>query len=91
MRDFFQLDEFMISQDMEERKKKGDNSDREAYNITIGKYVTDKVMLRYTHGINHDRHRYSVRYDFDDRFSAVVGHSTEHNNNWIGIESRIRF
>ena len=91
MRDFLQLDELMISQDMEERKKKGDNQDKEAYNITIGKYITDKIMLRYTHGINHDRHRYSIRYDFDDRFSVVAGHNTEHNNNWIGIESRIRF
>ncbi len=91
MRDFFQLDEFMISQDMQERKKKGDNPQQEAYNITIGKYITEKVMLQYTHGINHDLHRYSVRYDFDDRFSALAGHRTDHNDFWIGFESRIRF
>lgn len=91
MRDLLQLDEFQISQDMSDWDKKGgDNRSQEAYNIQIGKYISDKVMLSYTQGINHPLRRYSIRYDFNDRFSAVIGRN-EDNNTWIGIESRISF
>jgi len=47
MRDLLQLDEFQISQDMSDWDKKGgDNRSQEAYNIQIGKYISDKVIAR---------------------------------------------
>lgn len=91
MRDLLQLDEFRISQDVTDREKKGrDNQLQEAYNIEVGKYLSDKVMISYTQGINHPLRRYSLRYDFNDRFSAILGRN-ENNHTWVGIESRISF
>lgn len=91
MRDLLQLDEFKISQDVTEGEKKGrDNQLQEAYNIELGKYISDKVMISYTQGINHPLRRYSVRYDFNDRFSAILGRN-ENNHTWVGFESRISF
>lgn len=92
MRDLLQLDEFRISQDMTGglEKKGHDNQLQEAYNIEIGKYISDKVMISYTQGINHPLRRYSLRYDFNDRFSAILGRN-ENNHTWVGIESRISF
>ena len=92
MRDLLQLDEFRISQDVTDglEKKGRDNQLQEAYNIEIGKYISDKVMISYTQGINHPLRRYSLRYDFNDRFSAILGRN-ENNHTWVGIESRISF
>ena len=74
-----------------EKSEKGeDKSTIEAYNIQIGKYIDDKVMLRYTQGINEDVRRYGVRYDFNDRFSAFVMRD-EKDSNWFGFEARIKF
>lgn len=92
MRDILQLDEFRITQDVEAtREQKGrDNPLQEAYNIEVGKYLSDKVMISYTQGINHPLRRYSLRYEFDDRFSAIIGRN-ENNHTWVGFESRISF
>lgn len=91
MRELLQLDEFKISQDVTDGEKKGrDNQLQEAYNIELGKYLSDKVMISYTQGINHPLRRYSLRYDFNDRFSAILGRN-ENNHTWVGIESRISF
>ncbi len=91
IRDLLQLDEFTFSTGTFEKREKGeDKSTIEAYNIQIGKYVTDKVMLRYTQGINEDVRRFGVRYDFNDRFSAFAMRD-EKNSNWFGVEARLKF
>ena len=91
LRDLLQLDELTFSTGSFEKREKGeDKSTIEAYNIQIGKYVGDKVMLRYTQGINEDVRRFGVRYDFTDRFSAFAMRD-EKNSNWFGFEARIKF
>lgn len=91
IRDLLQLDELTLSTGTFEKGEKGaDNSTIEAYNVQIGKYVSDKVMLRYTQSLSEDLRRYGVRYDFTDRFSAFVMHD-EKNRNWFGFEARISF
>jgi translocation and assembly module TamB len=91
IRDLLQLDEFTLSTGTFEKGEKGaDKSTIEAYNVQIGKYVTDKVMLRYTQSLTEDMRRYGVRYDFTDRFSAFAMHD-EKNRNWFGFEARISF
>ena len=43
------------------------------FNISIGKYVTDKLMLRYTQGINGDKiTRYGIQYDLNDNIGLTV-------------------
>ena len=88
MRTFLNLDLLTITQENAENRR--DNSHFSGYNIKIGKYISDKVMLEYTHGINQHLERFFVRYDFNDRFSAFVGRR-EGNDNFIGFESRISF
>lgn len=91
IRDLLQLDEFTLSTGSFEKDRKGeDNSTIEAYNIEMGKYITDKIMLRYTQGINADVQRYGVRYDFNDRVGAFIMHD-ERGSNWFGIQARLRF
>ena len=91
IRDLLQLDELTFSTGTFEKGEKGaDKQAIEAYNIQIGKYVTDKVMLRYTQSLSEDLRRYGVRYDFTDRFSAFVLRD-EKNHNWFGLEARFSF
>lgn len=91
IRDLLQLDELTLSTGtFEKREKGGDKSTIEAYNVQIGKYVTDKVMLRYTQSLTEDMRRYGVRYDFTDRFSIFAARD-EKNSNWFGFEARIKF
>ena len=91
IRDLLQLDEFTLSTGSFEKREKGeDKSTFEAYNIQVGKYIGDKVMLRYTQGLNADVRRFGVRYDFTDRFSAFAMRD-EKNSNWFGFEARIKF
>lgn len=91
MREFLRLDEFLIVQDLSDLgKEREDRRLLGAYNVQIGKYISDKVLLRYTQGVNHSLSRFSVRYDFNDRFSVVFSHSND-NDTRIGFESRISF
>lgn len=91
VRNFLMLDELVISQDeFRKSKKEGDNESAEGYNVKIGKYITDKIMLEYTHGINQDINRFTVRYDFDDRLSVFAGRR-EGGNNVVGFEGRFSF
>ena len=91
IRNLLQLDELTLSTGTFEKREKGeDKSTIEAYNVQIGKYVTDKVMLRYTQSLTEDLRRYGVRYDFTDRFSMFVARD-EKNSNWFGFEARIKF
>jgi translocation and assembly module TamB len=91
VRNFLTLDELVIVQDdFKKSKKMGDNTVREGYNVKLGKYISDKVMLEYTQGINQNINRFLVRYEFDDRLSVFAGRR-EGGNNIVGFEGRFRF
>lgn len=89
------LDKFMVSRGSgsafenmssttEERK------DENEFNISLGKYVTDKIMLRYTQGINGDKiTRYGIQYDINDNIGLTV--EREKNEFIFGIEARYNF
>ncbi|WP_295162932.1 translocation/assembly module TamB domain-containing protein [Selenomonas sp. F0473] len=61
------------------------------YNVEIGKYLSDRVLVRYVQGIGSaaDKHRYGVQYDFNDKFS--VSYDREGSDQLVGFEARIRF
>ena len=91
IRGFLKLDEFNLSTgSFRTGQKRGDKERLEAYNIEMGKYIGDKVMLHYTQGIDADLRRYGIRYDFTDRFGMFVGRD-ERNHDWVGFSARLNF
>lgn len=90
IRNFLNLDEFSVSRDWDS-KKNGDNFSKEGYNIEVGKYISEKVMLKYIQGVaGSTKRRYGVQYDFNDRISATVLHD-EYNAYRFGLEARFGF
>ena len=90
MRDMLKLDELTITQENAEHEGVRDNNGFAGYNVKLGKYVTDKIMIEYMRGINQDLNRVMVRYDFNDRFSIFAGRR-EDADTFVGLESRISF
>ncbi len=62
----------------------------EEFNISIGKYVTDKLMLKYTQGINGERvTRYGFQYDINDNLGFTV--EKEKREFIFSLEARYKF
>ncbi len=60
------------------------------FNIFVGKYITDKIMLRYTQGINGNHvKRYGLQYDFNDNLGLTV--EREENEYIFSLEARYKF
>ena len=67
-----------------------DTKDKSDYNIKIGKYVNDKLMLRYTHGFgNHKVDRYGIQYDFNDNLGLTI--EREGGDYVFSLEARYKF
>ena len=91
MRDALNLDEFSIGRDTSESgRKNSDNNAREVYNVEMGKYISDKVMIKYTQGIGTDIRRYGIQYDFNDHMSLTT-QRTQDNATVVGLEARFKF
>lgn len=91
MRDALNLDEFSIGRDTSESgRKNSDNNAREVYNVEMGKYISDKVMIKYTQGIGTDTRRYGIQYDFNDHMSLTT-QRTQDNATVVGLEARFKF
>ena len=66
-----------------------DDHDHE-FNIFIGKYITDKIMLRYTQGINGEHVlRYGLQYDFNDNLGLTI--EREDREYIFSLEARYKF
>ena len=74
LRNVLNLDEFRISRDSltDSAKKRFDTNDDDVYSIQIGKYLSDKVMLRYTKGINYDLNRVGLQYYMNDNIGIIT-------------------
>ena len=61
------------------------------YNVEIGKYFGDRVLLRYVQGLGaaSDTHRIGIQYDFNDRFG--ISYDREGSDQLISVEARFRF
>jgi translocation and assembly module TamB len=64
--------------------------DREVYNIEIGKYITDRLFISYTIGVDHEETSALIRYDLNRRFS-ITGAVDEYRRRRVGIEARFNF
>ena len=68
------------------------NNDRDAndYNVTIGKYINDKLMIRYTRGFgSHKLNRYGLQYDFNDNVGLTI--EREGKDYIFSVEARFKF
>lgn len=64
LRNVLDLDMLRVSRDtLTTMQQKRLNTDtKEVYNIEIGKYISDKVMLKYTKGVNYDFNEVGLQY-----------------------------
>lgn len=70
----------------------GNEGDENAaeFNVFIGKYISDKIMLRYTQGINGEHvKRYGLQYDFNDNMGVTI--EREENEYIFSLEARYKF
>ena len=64
--------------------------DEHDYNVTIGKYINDKLMLRYTRGFgSHKLNRYGLQYDFNDNLGFTI--EREGKDFVFTLEARYKF
>lgn len=97
LREALGLDDFQVVRDTlwynsrQNGKEDGEGAvGREVYNIEMGKYVTDKLMLNYTMGIDNTQHSFGFRYDINKKIS-LTGLVDDQNEKRIGIETRFKF
>lgn len=70
-------------------EQSGGERDRD-YNVKFGKYINDKLMLRYTRGFgNHHVNRYGIQYDFNDNFGLTI--EREGKDYIFSFEARYKF
>ena len=89
------IDQFSVSRgsgSMFERHTPGerDVKDKEDYNVKIGKYINDKLMLKYTRGFgSHQVNRYGLQYDFNDNLGFTI--EREGKDYIFSFEARYKF
>ena len=97
MRDYLYLDKLTISrgsgsmfESQTSQKEKENDENKYDFNVTVGKYLTDKVMVRYTHGFSGDNiNRYGIQYDINNRWGLTL--ERESNEYIVGVEARMTF
>lgn len=87
------LDRFILTSGsgsaFDKRSREGEHHENE-FNVSIGKYVTDKLMIRYTQGINGQRiSRYGIQYDINNNMGITAEH--ESGEFIFGFEARYNF
>lgn len=65
-------------------------TDQDQYKITIGKYFTDRLLLRYTTGVESGERSYGARYDITNNMSLTAD-VDEFDELQLGIGMRFRF
>ena len=93
MRNMLWLDRFTIARGSGSAFDTHDeesSKDIDVYHVEMGKYITDKVMLKYTQQIGgDDTHRFGVQYDMNDRFGLSL--EKESQKFIVGLEARVHF
>lgn len=84
------VDEFKVVRDTLTTAESNTTTNREVYDVEIGKYLSDKVMLKYTAGVTHDLYKIGIQYDLNDRIS-LTSDVNQDNQYSVGIEARIKF
>lgn len=89
MRNALGVDEFKVVRETLSGGKARD--EEEGYNLEIGKYIDDKIMLRYITGVDgNDEYKFGVRYDLNNHISLTTDVDQD-NKKFFGIEARFKF
>ncbi|MBP2655571.1 MAG: hypothetical protein H6Q73_3140 [Firmicutes bacterium] len=94
-RDYFGLDDFRlvrgtILSDTSVSNRESTTTDEQQYNLSFGKYITNRLFLQYWMGVDQTRSGFSVRYDLN-RWISITGAQDEQKNHQIGFETRLKF
>ena len=95
LKDFLHLDVLRLSSGsgalFETKDDEAVRKNENEYNIEIGKYFGDRVLVRYVQGLGaaSDKHRYGIQYDFSDKFG--ISYDREGSDQLFSVEARIRF
>lgn len=98
MRNVLNLDVFAIERDTltsrdyhaDGTEKNGDKKDYEVYNITLGKNISDKVLVKYSQSMTTSDFSYGLDYEISDKFTLSYKRNQD-NDYYAGIEARITF
>lgn len=91
MRNTMQVDEFNIVRDtLSSAGSAGNKTSREVYNVEIGKYLSDKYMLKYTKGIGYSNNKIGIQYELNDHI-GLSGSTSSRDGFTIGLEARFNF
>jgi len=97
MREYLYLDRLAISRgsgsafsNRNNTTEKEINENKYDFNISMGKYIADRVMLRYTRGLGGDNiNRYGFQYDLSDNVGLTL--ERESGGYIMGVEARFNF
>lgn len=93
MKDFLYLDQFAISRgngSAFDTHTAETDTNKYDFNVEMGKYISDKVMLKYTRGLGGTNiNRYGVQYDVNDRLGLTL--EREGGAYVVGLEARTTF
>lgn len=93
-RSWFGLDDFHVYKSTISSSATGTTVDdkntynRDVYNIELSKYLSDKLLLSYTLGVDHKSSSLGLTYEFNNRFSTTASVS---NDNKIQFDVLARF
>ena len=73
-----------------ENEHNGQNNYDEVYSIEIGKYISDKMMLKYTNSINYDDHRFGIQYDLSKNMS-ILNEWDSRDGYRVTLDANIKF
>ena len=94
IREFLAVDEFKLVRDtvsVEGFASGNRHSDREdVYNVQIGKYLTDRFMLRYTKGVGYDGYNFGAYYDVNPHIRLNTN-IDEDEELFYGLETHFKF
>jgi len=89
VRNTLNLDEFSVERDTSTNKS-ADSANSEVYNVKMGKYLTEKFMVRYIQGVGTDTRKIGIQYDINDHISLTAD-KDQKNAYTVGIEARMSF
>ena len=93
IRNLLYMDQFMISRGSGsafDTHTAETDTNKYDFNVEMGKYISDKVMLKYTRGLGGDNiNRYGVQYDMSDKFGFTL--EREGGAYIVGLEARMSF
>ena len=76
--------------DGSESEKNSDKNAYEVYNITLGKNISDKALVKYTQSMTTDDYSYGVDYDLSNKINLTYTRDQD-NDYYAGIEARFTF